>query len=419
MDQPSELVQHFFRHEYGRLVAILSRQFGSRRIDLVEDAIQNAMMRAMQTWSRQGVPSDPAGWLYRTARNNAVDLLRRETTLEAILTNLPNEPVPNSIDLEPVHDIANDQLRMLFLCCHESLSMESQIALALKLVAGFGVDEIAAGLLTTPANIQKRLTRAKETLREIEFDPSQLPSQELLQRRDAVHTVLYLIFNEGYQSSQQDDPIRIELCQEAIRLTGFLIMQPNLSSTATEALYALMLLHAARFDARIDSTGEILRLEDQDRSTWNQDCIANGLGWLERSARGENLSKYHIEAAIVAEHCRVKHFRETDWGIIVSLYDLLIQIEANSLHSLNRAIAIAFLHGPQAGLRSLQAINSSKVMENYRYWHSAMAELYRRSGQNELAIEHYEIAIERTDSLAEQKLLLKQVALTRANMIQT
>lgn len=370
------LVEHFFRREYGRLVALLTRRLGPARLELAEDAVQSALVRAMQAWPRGGIPADPAGWLFRTARNAAVDALRRERALADKLSAV--DPPEGVLELPDDHPIGDEPLRMLFTCCRPELPDESRIALALKVVCGFGVAEIARALLTTTANVQKRLTRAKDKLAEIGFDASEVPDGELPARRDSVHSVLYLLFNEGYHSSADADLIRRDLCAEAIRLAELLATHPALGAPASEALLALMLMHAARFDARQSAAGELLLLAEQDRAKWEDGTIRAGFIWLERSARGDELSRYHLEAAILAEHCRAEAFAETDWDRIVSLYDLLCEREPHWLHALNRAVAVAERDGPAAGLAALAAAPAGDI--RYSHWHAVRGELLLRSG---------------------------------------
>lgn len=394
------LVEHSFRREYGRLVALLTRRLGSARLELVEDAVQAALVRAMQAWPRSGIPSDPAGWLYRTARNAAIDTLRRES---ALAERLPAPP-DGVIELPDDHPIGDEPLRMLFTCCHPELPDESRIALALKVVCGFGITEIARALLTTDANVQKRLTRAKDKLAEVGFDASEVPDAELSARRESMHSVLYLLFNEGYHSSAETDLIRRDVCEEAIRLAELLAAHPTLGSPASEALLALMLMHAARFDARQSESGELLLLAEQDRTKWDDSTIRAGFVWLERSARGDELSRYHLEAAILAEHCRAPTFAETDWDRIVSLYDMLCEREPSWLHALSRAVAVGERDGPVAGLAALPA-GAPVGTIRYGPWHAARGEMLLRSGNLPAARDAFTTARDLAATSAERAFL--------------
>lgn len=401
------LVEHFFRHEYGRLVAGLVHRFGARWLSLAEDSVQAALLRAMQSWPRQGIPNNPSAWLRRAAYNSAIDAIRRESTFTELLPRIaPSQTEPNPPDFDRAID--DDPLRLLFICCHPELSVESQFALSLKVVCGFGVTEIARGLLATEAAILKRLTRAKEVLREVGMNADPLSNAELVARRDSVHAILYLLFNEGYHSSRSDELLRRDLCEEAIRQADMLARHPTLGSPAGEALLALMLLHAARFDARQEASGELVLLEDQDRERWDRSLIVAGMNWLTRAARGEQLTPYHLEAAIAAEHCRANHYSATDWKRIVELYDLLCQLKPNWLYELNRAIAVGCLHGPQAGLRRLLEIKNH-TSARYSHLHTAIGELYRRCGEATLAREHFAEALNLAANESEKEHLLRRL----------
>ena len=398
------LVEHFFRHEYGRLVAQLARAIGIARLELVEDVVQTALVRALQSWSLRGVPDDPAGWLYRVARNAATDALRRDRRQSDLgERDLPAEPTAPSDEA-----VADDQLRLLFACCHPVLPIESQVALALKTLCGFSTGEIASGLLTTEANAQKRLARAKERLREIDFDPSVVPPDQLADRLEAVRTVIYLLFNEGYHSTQGDTLIRRDVCDEAIRLGRLLASDPATGTPTTFALLALMLLNAARFEARIAGGGQLL-LEDQDRAKWDPTLLAEGFDWFVRSGSGDELSRYHLEAGIVSKHAAATNFAATDWSAIVSLYDLLLRIAPSPLHSLNRAVAVAQRDGPAAGLAELNAIPLASIPEGYYLWPAVVGELHRRAGNVVNAREHLTRAYRLATSPSERELILRRL----------
>lgn len=387
---PAGLADHAFRHEYGRLVAGLVRRYGPGRLDLAEDAVQTALLRAVQTWPRRGVPDDPAAWLRRAARNAAVDALRREATADAARAAVA---LPAAVGTEPDDSsVADESLRLLFTCCHPALAPESRVALALKVVCGFGVGEIARALLATDAAVLKRLTRAKDALAAAGLTADPVPPAELGERRPAVLAVLYLVFNEGYHASHADALIRHDLCSEAVRQADALARHPDLGGPAAEALLALMLFHAARFPARQDDHGRLILLEAQVRSLWDRDLLGDARAWLARSARGDELTTYHLEAAIAAEHCAAETFAATNWRRIVRLYDLLCGRDPGWLHALNRAVAVAHLHGPQAGLRGLLAARCEGA-ERYSHWHAALGELHRRCGDGAAARRHFAEAL--------------------------
>src|SRR5262245_32644946 len=315
MSEPRAPVEHFFRHEFGRLVAVLTRSLGVRRLALVEDVVQAALVQAMETWSRRGVPEDPAAWLYRTARNLAVDALRRERVLAQALPRLGDDA---ERELSPVEayfagEIGDEPLRLLFVCCHEAIPAESRIALALRMLCGFSTAEIARALLTTEANVQKRIERARDRLRELNIDFDTPAADQLCARLDAVLAVVYLLFSQGCYVTHDDMPIRRDLCDEAGRLARMLAAHPVGDVPAGHALLALMCFHAARFDARVALDGAIVLLEEQDRSAWNWGDVREGMAWLARSAAGDELTRYHVEAGIAWEHCRAPTFADTDW----------------------------------------------------------------------------------------------------------
>src|SRR5215472_16876986 len=312
----NQLVDHFFRHESGKLVSLLTRMFGLHHLDLVEDVVQSAMLQALETWKLQGVPRDPSGWMYRVARNKAIDLVRRRNVADRLASEFVRYQA-GSIDRQNAFDhlcldreIQDSQLRMMFACCHPDLPAESRIALTLKTLCGLSTLEIARALLTTESNIKKRIARAKRKFaaQEIRFE---VPTGGALKTRlESVYAVLYLLFNEGYNSSHPSALIRRDLCEEAIRLCTLLLDHPDCTNHQTPALLALMLFHAARFDARLDKDGCILLLEDQDRSRWDTERIARAAFYLGESAAGETVSRYHLEAGIAAHYSLAPSFAD-------------------------------------------------------------------------------------------------------------
>jgi len=404
------LVDHFFRHQSGRLVAVLTRVFGLQNLELVEDVVQGALVQALETWKIHGVPEDPAAWMYRVARNKALDLIRHRQLADRLnpewrgLQTGKSEPV--ELDrLFLSNEIADSQLRMIFTCCHPELPEESQIALTLKTLCGFTTPEIARALVTTEANVKKRIARAKHKFldHEVRFE---VPDGDALKSRvGPVHTVLYLLFNEGYSSSKPDELIRRDLCEEAIRLCLLLFEHPVSKSEETAALLALMLLHASRFDARLNADGSMLLLEEQNRSLWSRDLLTMGLQYLGQSARGNRVTRYHIEAAIAAEHSLAPSFAETDWQAILQLYDDLNHISPSPIHALNRAIVIAQISGPDAGIAAIRRIEGLETLDDYHLLHATLGELHRRAGRATEACKCFHEAIKCTMSVSEQRLL--------------
>jgi RNA polymerase sigma factor (sigma-70 family) len=427
MSEPRALVEHFFRHEFGRLCAVLTRSLGVRRLDLVEDVVQAALVQALEVWSRRGVPEEPAGWLFRTARNLAIDALRRERTLAQALPRLADDldrrgPEPRA-DRGPLHEfearfadeIGDEPLRLLFVCCHEALPAESRVALALRMLCGFSTAEIARALLTTEANVQKRIERARDRLRELDVEFDTPVAAQLRARLDAVLAVVYLLFSQGCYVTHHDMPIRRDLCDDARRLARMLAAHPVGNVPAVDALLALMCFHAARFDARVALDGAIVLLEEQDRSAWNWSDVREGMEWLGKSAAGNELTRYHVEAGIAWEHCRAATFADTDWQRIAELYDTLDRIAPSPLHSLNRAVAEAYLHGPQAGLDRLATVPSERVPAGYPGWHLVIGELHFRLGRYSAAERAWREALRLTAARADREFLLRRLALCQSD----
>jgi RNA polymerase sigma-70 factor (ECF subfamily) len=418
MSEPRTLVEHFFRHEFGRLTAVLTRSLGLKRLDLAEDVVQSALLQALQTWSRRGVPEDPGGWLFRTARNLAIDALRREKTHAGALPRLAAAAPSDASTPEPVFtdEIGDEPLRLLFVCCHESVPAESRVALALRSVCGFSTGEIARSLLTSEVNVQKRVERAKERLRElaVSFDPP--PAPQLRDRLDAVLSVVYLLFNEGCHASHADAPIRRELCDEARRLALMLAKHPVGDVPSVYALVALLHFHMARFDARVSASGDSILLDEQDRSAWSWRDIRSGMHWMAKSAAGETLSRYHLEAAVAWEHCRAPTFADTDWKRIVQLYSALERVAPSPMHTLNRAIAEAYVDGPRAGLARLAEVPADDVPARYPHWHEVIGELLYRAADYPAAERAWCEALRWTAARNDQDLLRRRLAECRSRL---
>lgn len=408
-DAPLQLPEHYFRHEFGRLVSVLSRRYGAHRIELCEDAAQAALLRAVQLWP-SSQPDDRGAWLYRVANHHLLDALRR---------NRRNDPYPVELELaaeeSPEHavylesEVRDDVLRLLFVCADPALPAESQLVLALKTLCGFSTQEIALRLFQSEEAVHKRLQRARAKLRE---QPPELDTPRLEQLADRLPSVLhalYLLFNEGYSSGQPDQPIRRELCEEAIRLALILITHPVGSAAEADALLALMYLHAARFDARLDVAGGLLTLEEQDRSRWDQQLIQIGVSYLQRAARGERFSRYHAEASIAAEHCLAPSYAQTRWDEITRSYELLDRISPSPLNTLNRAIALAEWQGASAGLALLTTLERPSWLGGYYLWDATLGELHRRNGDLPRATSHLSRALELAPTHAERALLERRL----------
>jgi len=421
MSEPRDLVEHFFRHEFGRLCAVLTRSLGVRRLALVEDVVQAALVQALETWSRRGVPEDPAGWLYRTARNLAINALRRERTHARALPRLAEDATRTAsltlrVCADEAHfadEIGDEPLRLLFVCCHEAVPVESRVALALRTLCGFSTAEISRALLTTEANVQKRIERARDRLRELDVDFDTPAAAQLCARLDAVLAVVYLLFSQGCHATHGDLPIRRDLCAEARRLARMLAAQSVGDVPAVHALLALMCFHGARFDARVAQSGAIVLLEEQDRSAWNWNDVREGMAWFAKSAAGDELTRYHLVASIAWEHCRAPTFADTDWRRIADLYDTLERIAPSPLHALNRAVAEAYLHGAQAGLERLAAVPPESVPARYPGWHTVIGELHFRLGRHSAAERAWREALRFSTARADREFLRRRLAVCR------
>jgi RNA polymerase sigma-70 factor (ECF subfamily) len=406
------LVEHFFRHEAGRLVAVLTRIFGWRNFDLVEDMVQATLVDALQAW-RVRVPDNPAGWVHRIARNKILDVLRREIICHRVLEEWAHSRPPQEDGIDGLFfesEIEDSQLRMMFACCHPYLTRENQLALTLKALCGFSNSEIARALLVTEETIKKRLQRATRDLidQQVALDPP--PAEELPQRLDAVHQVLYLLFNEGYSSSAGETAIRADLCEEAARLCHLLCCHSRFRTPATDALMALMLFHAARLESRLDQNGSLLLMEEQDRDRWDHRLIHRAHEYLDQSAEGTVISSFHLEAAIACHHCTAKSYAETDWPAILRLYDALLTIHPSPVYLLNRAIVLAQIEGPRAGIAALNEANRDLALRHYHLFDATLGEFHRRAGDITRALHHLEAAREKTTSPFERELIDRRLA---------
>ncbi len=409
----SRLVEHLFRHEAGKMVATLTRIFGIERWNLAEDVVQESLSRALQTWPYRGVPENPSAWIMRASRNLALDVIRREKIFrgkEAEITrSIERDGSPSETVIFSEQEIADDRLRMMFVCCHPVIPPEAQVALALKTLCGFGVTEISHAFLTTEAAIAKRLARAKQKIQgaQVAFE---IPTGDELERRlDSVLQSVYLLFNEGYKASGGDKLVREELCQEAIRLTELLAQHSAGNQPKTHALLALMLLNAARIPGRSDEEGNLLRLEEQDRKCWDQAMIARGMSHLRHSAAGEALSEYHLQAGIAACHATAINYSATDWPKILTLYDLLIDFDGSPVVALNRAVAVANVHGPEAGLQAVRAIRDREKLRAYYLFYAVIGEFEVRLNKYEAAAEQFRKAFELAGTKSERAFLLKRL----------
>jgi RNA polymerase sigma-70 factor (ECF subfamily) len=407
---------HLFRREAGRMVATLTRIFGVHNLALAEDVVQDAFCRALEVWKFRGPPENPSAWLMATAKNRALDVLRRERTARTFGPEL-GRLLESEWTLAPVVEevfaskaIQDDQLRMMFSCCQPRLPEEAQVALVLHILCGFSVDEVASAFVSSHAAIEKRITRAKKVLRTSKTLFDVAAAAEFSARLQAVHRALYLLFNEGYHGASPESAIRSELCREAMRLTGVLLEHPQGATSATYALAALMCLNASRLPARVDASGNLSSLLDQDRSRWDQELVAEGVKLLELSATGRELTVYHVEAAIAAIHARALRAEDTDWQTIVSLYDTLMMIGASPIVALNRAIAIAQQEGPERGLEEIRAIAKSDRLGSYPFYHAALGEFELRTRKHAIARDHFRTALALARNAMERQFYEQRIA---------
>jgi RNA polymerase sigma-70 factor (ECF subfamily) len=407
------LVEHFFRHEAGRLVSVLSRIFGWRHFDLVEDMVQATLIDALEAWQVRGVPDNPSGWVHRVAKNKILDALRRDQIGERVLKEWGAGRPSHEEKLDELFfdsEIEESQLRMMFACCHPHLARENQLALTLKALCGFSHAEIARALLVGKETVKKRLQRATRDLIDHQIALEPPAADELAERLDSVHQVLYLLFNEGYSSCEGETAIRADLCEDAARLCYLLCCHPRFHTPATDALMALMLLHGARLESRLDQRGSLLLLEEQDRSKWDEALIRRAEQFLTRSAEGAVLSTFHLEAAIAWHHCTAKSCAETDWPAILRLYDALLKAQHSPVYVLNRAIVVAQIEGPQAAIRALDEAGHDAALRHYHLFDATLGELYRRAGDTCRAREHFASARRKTTSPFDHELIDRRLA---------
>jgi RNA polymerase sigma factor (sigma-70 family) len=412
---PPGLVEHHFRHEYGRLVAVLVRRVGLQHLEAVEDAVQAALATALTAWVTDGIPDSTGAWLYRVAHNHLLGALRKEQGHQHILARAADERADSGD--QPVApafagEVRDELLRMLFVCCDETIPEESRLVLALKTLCGFSTGEIAFRLFTTEASVYKRLARARDRLRQGEVDTQTPRLEPLRSRLPGVHAVIYLLFNEGYLSMQAEHAIRAELCEEAIRLGTLLATHPVGAAPPTFALLALMHLHAARLASRQDATGGLLLLEEQDRSLWDAEHLRQGATWLARAAQGDVFTRFHAEAGIAAEHCFAPSFAETRWNEIAELHAMLERIDPSPIHRLNRAVAVAEGQGPRAGLAALDGMVPPAWLDGHYLWEAVLADLHHRAGNAAAAARHRDQALTAAPSTAVRQLLQRRLTRT-------
>jgi RNA polymerase sigma factor (sigma-70 family) len=411
-NEVNKIVDHLFRHEAGKMVAVLTRIFGFKNIEQAEDIVQDTIIRALETWKFGKLPANPQAWLYRTAKNKAIDLIRREQVKHKIdndLTILLRSEYTLSAAINEMfneNEIKDSQLRMMFACCHSSFTPEAQITLMLKTLCGLSVKEISSAFLSNEETIGKRLYRTKEKIRSENLTLDYPGADAMVSRTDTVLKTLYLLFNEGYNSSHPEKLIREDLCEEAMRLCILLTENPKTNLVQTNALLALMCYHISRFNTRLDDKGFIVLLKDQDRTQWNKFLVDRGNVYMERSAEGGVIHDFHIEAAIASVHANAASYEDTNWQMILQLYDALLQRTYNPVVALNRCVVIGEIEGPEQAITQLEAM---KGLEGNCYYNTALGEMYLRAGDSAKAKQIFNKALSLTSSHAETELIMRKI----------
>ncbi|MGA2848089.1 MAG: RNA polymerase sigma factor [Terracidiphilus sp.] len=410
-EQLRQTLETLYRSESGRVLATLVRLLGD--LELAEESMHEAFAAALESWTLAGIPAKPRPWLISTARFKAIDAMRRrarfngtERDLVAHIESRDNDAPGGNEEIEN-EEIEDDRLRLIFTCCHPALPPEAQIALTLREVCGLTTEEIARAFLVTPATLAQRIVRAKAVIRDKAI-PYQVPaSHELPARLGAVLQVVYLVFNEGYSAAAGAEVTRAELTSEAIRLGR--LLNELLPEPEGIGLLALMLLQESRRPARTSPTGELILLDDQDRSLWNREQIAEGVALVEKALRSHRFGTYTLQAAIAAVHAEAESPAATDWRQIVALYNQLVRLQPSPVTYLNRAVAIAMRDGPEAGLKHIDAILAQGELANYSLAHSARADMYRKLGRTAEARSSYEKALELTQQEPERRFLQERI----------
>lgn len=407
-DQVNSLVDHYFRNEYGNAVSYLTAKFGTQHLEIVEDAVQEALFKAMQNWSYNKIPNNPSGWIVTVASNKIIDHLRKASRLDGFNTTYAEPVEHQNINLETIQD---DVIKMMFACCHPALSTEYQIILTLKILGGLSIKEIARALLKKEETIAKSYTRAKRKFQEENIQLELPQPVEIKNRLNTVLHIIYLLFNEGYKTTNGDELLKKDLCHEAIRLNEILLENNDCNKSVSNALMALMFFHSSRFDARVDKDGHLITLEFQNRSQWNQDYIQKGMEFLEKATKGAFINEFYLQATISGLHCEAKVYNETKWSDILELYDTLLRLNPSPMVKLNRIVALGKANSPSDALTELKQLETNPQLENHYLVYAIKGEFLVESGNIEEGKQATLKAISLTNNSAEKKYLQRKLAL--------
>ncbi len=413
-----QAVSHLFRQESGKMVAVLVKIFGTENLELAEDVMQDALVRALETWKFHGIPDNPRAWLYRTAKNKAIDVIRRNKHSQTIDFSAPERQLLTSEytlattvgNYWQDDHIKDDFLAMMYACCHPELSPENQITLILKSLCGFSTKEVAKAFLTTEDAVSKRLYRTKEYFRKNKTRPEIPSAGELGSRTTSVLNAIYLMFNEGFNSTHSDQLIREDLIHQAMMLCKSLLENKRTELAQGYALMALMCFHSARTDSRLTPEGELILLAQQNREEWNRDLITLGNQYLNKAAFGDKISAYHLEAAIAYEHCVAKNYESTNWKRILGYYDALLSNSDDPIVFMNRCLVILQLNGPESALKNLNTVKDNKQLQKYYLFHASLGEIQTRLGRKTEAAQSFQKALKLTQSNQEKRFLRDKIA---------
>ncbi len=413
-----QTLNHLFRHESGKMVSVLVKIFGSENFELAEDVVQDALLSALETWKYRGMPENPKAWLYRVAKNKAIDIIRKNKHSNMIDFSDPEKQLLTSeYTLKSTMNnywqedyIKDDFLGMMYACCLPEISQENQVTFILKSLCGFSTKEVAKSFLTSEDTISKRLYRTKEYFRKNKIKPEIPSAEQITDRTSVVLSSIYLVFNEGYNSTHSEALIRKDLISQAMHLCKTLLDSERTQLPEVYALMALMCFHTARSEGRLTPEGGLIVLSRQDRSTWNKELIQHGKTYLYKAGFGNTFSTYHFEAAIALQHCVAKKYEDTNWKAILNYYDLMLDISKDPIVSLNRCLVILELNGPQKAFETIEKLKGNKILENYYLYHASLGSINEQLQRTTEAINNFKRALQLTQSKREQQFLKDRIA---------